>query len=413
MARIGVELGRRRLRGVRIDGGLRARVRTAEVAWDGEDIEGAVSRLHSELGSASRIAVAVDLPLLFVKPLDLPAVPAEEKTRIVALEPERYFPIRGEDVVLAARDEDALVFAARERELAPALDALGRLGAPDRVEPSPQAFVRALSRLGAPRGEAVLDRGDEGAVLVRFAQGVVTDARRTPFGVAGLGLGAPDGADRAARFVDGPAAMAAKLAGARPLPSRGPVTAAFLPAWGAALGIGAPLRDVLVPPDLRRRIAGRRRRALVTASVLAAAALVFLIRSLDAGATRAAAALARRAESLETAAAAALSMESERAEILRRRDAAERLAARRPDPLAAFAALTRRLPAGAFIRTIRATGGEWQVEGYAREAAPLVPLLESAPELEQVRFLSATTRERVGDESHESFSIAFRLAGAP
>lgn len=84
----------------------------------------------------------------------------------------------------------------------------------------------------------------------------------------------------------------------------------------------------------------------------------------------------------------------------------------RPDPVAAFAALTRRLPPGAYLTALRASGSDWQIDGYAREAAPLVPRLEEDPLFSDVHFLTATSRTRLNRQVYESFSIALRLVPA-
>ena len=89
------------------------------------------------------------------------------------------------------------------------------------------------------------------------------------------------------------------------------------------------------------------------------------------------------------------------------------MAAERLDPVAALAALTRRLGPGAHLTVLRSSGPDWQIEGYAREAAPLVARLEEDPLFEEVHFLSATSRTRLNGRVYESFSIALRLVPAP
>ncbi|HEY0350503.1 MAG TPA: PilN domain-containing protein, partial [Gemmatimonadales bacterium] len=87
--------------------------------------------------------------------------------------------------------------------------------------------------------------------------------------------------------------------------------------------------------------------------------------------------------------------------------------AARVDPIGALAALTQRLPPATYISALRGTGREWQLDGYAREAAPLVGRLEEDPWFENVHFLSATSRTRMNGTLYESFSIALRLVPAP
>src|SRR6266511_5114447 len=76
-------------------------------------------------------------------------------------------------------------------------------------------------------------------------------------------------------------------------------------------------------------------------------------------------------------------------------------------------ALSRQLPAGAVVRGLRSTGGEWQVDGYAPNAARLLAALGATPEFKEVHFLSATNRAQLGDRTYESFSLAFRFVPAP
>src|SRR2546426_7316880 len=103
MARLGIELGARTLRGVRLEGWYRTRARTVEIEWDREHPAEAVAALRQHFGPARRIALALDLPLLFTKQVQLPALGPAGKRSILRLEPERFFPVRGEDIVPAVR----------------------------------------------------------------------------------------------------------------------------------------------------------------------------------------------------------------------------------------------------------------------------------------------------------------------
>jgi Tfp pilus assembly protein PilN len=85
----------------------------------------------------------------------------------------------------------------------------------------------------------------------------------------------------------------------------------------------------------------------------------------------------------------------------------------RLDQVAALMALTRRLPSGAYLSALRSTGRDWQIDGYAREAAPLVARLEDDPWFEDVHFLTATSRTLIDGKVYESFSIALHLVPAP
>src|SRR6267143_98583 len=84
-----------------------------------------------------------------------------------------------------------------------------------------------------------------------------------------------------------------------------------------------------------------------------------------------------------------------------------------PISLGVLLALSNHLPAGAYLRGIRWSGAEWQIDGYAPNASRLVAQLGAAPEFKEVRFLSATTRGALGERTYESFALAFRYAPAP
>src|SRR5436309_8088453 len=127
MARLGVELGARALRGVQLDGWLRPRARAVEIECDPANPAEAVEALRQHLGPARRIAVALDMPLLFIKQVKLPPLSELEKRDILRLEPERFFAVRAEEMVPAVRSDDGLVFAARETPLAEWIAALQEL----------------------------------------------------------------------------------------------------------------------------------------------------------------------------------------------------------------------------------------------------------------------------------------------
>jgi general secretion pathway protein L len=148
--------------------------------------------------------------------------------------------------------------------------------------------------------------------------------------------------------------------------------------------------------------------------VLAAvASATFLLTSLDAWRGRAAEDLAREVAALETRAKPALALQRELDLLDRRAQGVAEVTSARLDPLRALQVISDRLPRGAYIRSLRYAGGEWQVEGFAPRAAQVTQSLGSAPELSNVRVLAATNRARTGEETNESFSLAFRLAPGP
>ena len=112
--------------------------------------------LREGLGRAARVTVAVRLPLLFAKRIRLPPMPLAERRKVLRLEPQRYFPVRLEDLVVAVREDD-LVFAAREEAVEGWMRALDELGPVELVEPGPVALARALDKVGIRDGIVALD----------------------------------------------------------------------------------------------------------------------------------------------------------------------------------------------------------------------------------------------------------------
>jgi hypothetical protein len=193
----------------------------------------------------------------------------------------------------------------------------------------------------------------------------------------------------------------------------GAVPEEFLTAYGAALSGGGGLDQTLLPDEQRQKIVARRRRGLGVAVLAAAASAAFLLVSLDAWRARAAERLAADVAALEASAEPALGLQGQLATLDRRALGITEVAAARLDPLETLLVITRRLPPGAYLRSLRFSGGEWQVEGFAPRAAQVTQALGSAPELGGVRVLAATNRARTGEGTNESFALAFRLVQRP
>ena len=425
MARLGVELGARALRGVRLEGWFRPRARVVEVECDPANPAEAVEALRQHLGPARRIAVALDVPLLFMKRVKLPPLGEQEKRNILRLEPERFFPVRSEEIVPAVRGDDDFVFAAKETPLATWVAALEELGPVDMVEPGPLALARALARVQVTGAVVLLDGQADGIGIVEIREGRVTRARRV--------FGALDDAAAALLENGGPSGggpiyltpwnedrvrvLSTLLpeASVQPLPAVADVVGPFLSAYGAALAIGGKpsFAGTLVSPELGARITTRWWRALGLAVATAVAAVVFAFASADAWRARATRGLEASLQALQQRAAPALALQSQLQALGRESQAIHQIQRERPDPLGVLLALSKQLPAGAYLRGMRWSGAEWQIDGYAPNASRLVAQLGAAPEFKEVRFLSATTRGALGDRTYESFALAFRYTPAP
>src|SRR2546422_356363 len=94
--------------------------------------------------------------------------------------------------------------------------------------------------------------------------------------------------------------------------------------------------------------------------------------------------------SLRERAAPALALQAQLETMAQQAEAIRQIEAERPEPLRVLLALSRQLPPGAYVRGIRASGAEWQVDGYAPHAARLIAGLGAAPGFKEVHFLAAS-----------------------
>lgn len=169
----------------------------------------------------------------------------------------------------------------------------------------------------------------------------------------------------------------------------------------------------MLPAELSRRILGRRRRSLVRGGVGFTLALALAWLSIDGYRARTLHKLDVEISRVKDRAEAVLALQQQADSFSRKAGLVSAMEAQRLDLVGGLAALTRRLPAGAYLAALRSTGPEWQIDGYARESARLVAGLEADPLFDDVHFLSATSRTQVNGKAYESFSIAFRLVPAP
>ncbi|MBM4184961.1 MAG: hypothetical protein FJ207_12230 [Gemmatimonadetes bacterium] len=354
--------------------------RTAEMAWDPARPAELVALLRQQLGSASRIAISVGIGFLHVKQVKLPAVPIGERRGMLALEPDRFFTVQGESLAVSL-DEHNLAFAIEADLLERWLSAFAEWGTVEHVEASPHSLARALDPDADGTFSLPAATGEQGVVEVRG--GRVHSARRIP-----PGLAAPP---------------------AEPCPARRGVAGEYLCALGAARGVDHAEDAILAPAPFARRIQRGRVRRLAFVATACVFALGLAVWAADRSRERT---LVRVREEL-----AALAPEAQPAIELRARLTAldqetqviGDLAQRRPDPVVVLAALSERLPAGATVLVVSASDYEWRIEGRARDAAAIVPLLDRDSRFQDVSFLSASARFREGSETYETFSIAFRV----
>jgi hypothetical protein len=418
--RLGLELDAHAVRGVRVSGWRRRLLRVAETSWDPDNPAPAVQALRQLLGTGRCVRLAVRLPLLFAKRVKLPPVAPDARRRVLRLAPHRFFPVERDDVVVAVGQGD-FVFATGEPRLAAWTRAFSELGPVDLVQPGPTSLAHALGEAGVRDATAVLDDAERGIGLVVVRGGVVERARRIYGSLIDAapavaeesgGLGTlyltPWDEARAAALTS---ALRGRAVG--PLPSVRGVAPPYLSAYGVTADSVQDLSATLLPPALSEHLARRRHRKLAMAALACLASAAFSVQSLDARRADALRAIDSRLRTLGTRAAPVLAVRSDLETLRRRSDVLGRIETQRPDPLQVLLALSTRLPGNAQIRSLELAGGDWQVEGYASQAAEVTQALAADPGFHDLRVLSANNRARMGDHTYESFSIAFRFVSAP
>lgn len=391
-----------------------------EVEWTGESPSDAIAALRERFGRAASVAVAIDLDALFLKRVELPPLPAAERRQILRLEPERFFPVRGEQMVVALRDGDDLVFAIPADVLETWMAAIETLGPVDLVEPAPAALARALARNGIQSGAVIVqDIDGQGTGVVDVAGGHLVDARRVAGGIssAAAALG-PTPREHVFLTVWSPEVEADASIwfpgiALRPVPVAPGLAPGFAVAWGAVVGLrsGSELR--LESDQLARRITRRRRLRFGVALAAAVGAVVLTALAFDARRSRLLTELESVVAQHQAEASTVLDLIAEANALDREATTLSELMAGRSNPLEVLLAATRALPEDAYLRTVEGTGSDWELTGYARDAASLIPVLEESAGFTDVRFRSATSRVQVDNQDYEAFSILVRWADTP
>ena len=364
----------------------------------------------------------MDIDFTFVKRVKLPPLPLDEKRRVLELEPERYFPVRGEGMVVSLRDGNDVVFAVRERQLESWISALETLGPIQLVEPAPHSLARALKSAGVTDTAVLLFANDQkSAALVEIEAGEVLNARKF-FGNPADALAeltADDWPPPKVRLLATSDATAEAIGSAWPdakaatMPHIEHCPAEYTVAHGAAQGIGVSTDSALTTPELARSWAQRERRRLavaVSALVGAAALLVFAVDGYRARSQRG---IDAEIAALGDRGQAVLTLQDEAEHLRGDLETLTDIIGSRMDPLEVLLAVSRLLPDDGYVRTIQGSESEWRFDGYAGDAANLIPVFEASSAFEEVRFVRATNRVRLGDENYEDFSLALRYVPQP
>jgi hypothetical protein len=175
-------------------------------------------------------------------------------------------------------------------------------------------------------------------------------------------------------------------------------------------GDTVPLDVQLLDTALERQFRNRRRAEWWRAGAVCIAALAFCLWGVDQWRERALVRARQERGTREASARSALDAEARRQQALAERQLVSADTGVRTSDV--LAALGDRLPADVFVQRAEWDGTEWRIDGSARNAATLVPLLSSIAGISNVRALAPSTRFLDGGQQRSSFSIGFRMASA-
>jgi hypothetical protein len=375
-----------------------------------------------------RCGVAPSPADAWLKLVALPPLGDAERARMLELEAERYFPVRGEEIIADAPKHGpvAAVRAAAAEALATRVEET--LGAVETLEPAPRAVVRAWAALDpALRGThfALLTRDGpwwevvvaHGSALLGYARlygpgaadavaALAAAVREAPQPPRVLVAGAATGA-----FEEVRAALAAEVPGVEP-EARAELAHGVPAHFAAAVGLALAPAGGLLPEAQRLRLRrGFRRRTAVWLAAVVAAGVLFIIADVATDA-RAASTLEQQTAAVQPQAEAAASDLERARRALATVEFTDSLAAARPDWVGVLGELGARLPDGAYVTQFRGRADEDNVEirGYAGRASSIVPLLEQSPRFREVESLETISRRTVGGVELENFSLRFQVA---
>ncbi|MEP6506908.1 MAG: PilN domain-containing protein [Gemmatimonadales bacterium] len=377
--RVGVELTEDRIRAVTVSQWSRKPEQTFEIRWDPRAPGEAVTLLRHQLGDASGIGLSIGLAYTHVKHVKLPPVAADERRGILTLEPDRFFAMDSSRIVVAAAEASDLVFAADSARVESWIEAFQSWAAVSVVEPAAFSLARALGAGGVRSGtfETPSAAGEKG--IVEIVDRRVTTTRRV------------------------------EETSAETKPSQTPAVRGlqpeFLPAYGAAIGFDSPLSETLFPDAELKCVRRERRMRTIRAAVNLILAFAFAVAAVDRSRSRVLERADQEIADLTAKAEGPAAMQARLVQLELQASTAS-TGSGHADPVRVLAAISRRLPHDAVVMSVRADGDEWQIDGTANHAASIVPALDADPSLENVRFLSASSRFNDGNRVHETFSAA-------
>jgi Tfp pilus assembly protein PilN len=408
-----------------------------------EELADACVRLTLELGIRERSAVlTLARSLTYAKSVQLPPLQTEDRLRLVALQPDRFFPVSERTLVCDLEPADngrlPVAHAADAERLEALIEALESRGFRiSAVLPSSATLQRAATRgiptlasanwlLVRPEGGDLTAHAYEAQVLrvsrrlENFAADPVSSCReisRTARRSFGEGVAVQE--VRWSGWRDLPAAVREMATSALAIPVHDlpelPVGSEGLAAYGAALaGLEEAPRPDLMPPLVRARRRQQSRWVTAACAALVLLGVLSLLWSLGERQER----RLRRLEvaiSDATAAASAASDARDRLEELEDRIAAvEDRMGERAAWIRLLNEISTDLPGGAWISSLAVEpGGEVSLSGYAATASSLIPALERTAALGAVELAAPATRAGVQGRDLEAFNIRAILEGSP
>ncbi|AMW04541.1 PilN domain-containing protein [Gemmatimonas phototrophica] len=342
----------------------------AVVPWQSDAPEAAVRTLAALPHQPTQLVLVVGLAWLEAVPLTLPPVPLAQQRRMLQLDADRWFPFAAPPAVAIA---DGVALAMPADTLTTWVRSFATIAPVDAVVALPQA-----AQLAGVDGTVHTTAASGETGVMEFRQGTLRQVRR-------LRQSPPA---NATVLDDSLCATALLNAGALPLD------------WQ------------LLDPALERRMLARRQGAWWRAAGIGVAAIAFCLWSADQWRERALAEGNAQREALAIRAQPALDADARRQRAQRERQLLTE-GTTHPRISEVLALLGERLPADVFVQRAEWDGSRWRLDGSARDAASLVPLLAGLPGVGDVRSLAPSTRFLDGGQPRSSFSLSFALAASP
>ena len=381
---IGIALESNVLRAVYRKGGKFIAI---ETPWDPTRPQEAIDALSAEVGRVRTIALAVGLGFLETARPELPPLAEADRLRLLRRDADRYFPLEGAAAVTDAK-AGALSFAITSEQLQRWIAAFASWAPVRSVVAAPNAITVALASRGTSSSVFTIDAGANERGVMRFADGVVEEARRVPISLA-----------------------PSVLNGTRPIDDRRieELPGQYAAAIGALDSIKSPLSVMLLDAPLERVLRRNQQRRAWLSYFIFAAMLFLTGTALNLSREKTFLETERAVAALTTAAAPALEAQARLNSLNEESRMLTVRQSNRDGALAVLVALSTVLPNDVFVQRLDWNGTEWHIDGSANQAATIVPKLDADGIFTNVRVLSASARFRDGNRMRESFSIAFQV----